>query len=514
MSSSRTDLDLLQDYATSLHQKRINRRSLLRLGAASAGALTLGANGQPGAEAAPGHPAVVAGNVVLAQGLVPGTALVTSLRLPLPGIGQAQVAPLLQGEISNWSGAGAPLPLPVTLVAVDGYIPEGTSPSSTVTDYEALVDALDDDAGAFAMLPIDMIDSRVNTLDIEGVNPLYAAATAEAPVVRIGVAGDVIFGRNGGIRQQQFGDWLLPMYQVKDFMNSFDVTVANFECFVSESIDLSTVDPLDFVTRPQSLEGLALAGFDAVTMANNHAVFSYAGYGIPGMRDTMRFLNAAGIAPFGAGENLAEASAPWVASINGVSIAFYGVDGVTANLDYPYADGVQANGTPVDARGDRGGTNPLRLSQNLADIQALAGQYDIVLPYFHMGEQYLWTPMQWVVDVSRQCIDAGATAVLTAHPHATMGMEFYKGKPIYYSIGNYVYDQMFSVETREGYFLEMTFIGNELKGFRIHPTDVLDFVQPRFMSGLQTASFNDRFWRSVDLTRSIRGWDRELSRPG
>jgi poly-gamma-glutamate synthesis protein (capsule biosynthesis protein) len=94
-----------------------------------------------------------------------------------------------------------------------------------------------------------------------------------------------------------------------------------------------------------------------------------------------------------------------------------------------------------------------------------------------------------------------------------MGMEIYKGKPIYYSIGNFVYDQMFTVETREGYFLEMTFVGNELKGFRIHPVDTLDFVQPRFMSGLQTASFNDRFWRSTDLLRKTRNWDLELTRP-
>jgi poly-gamma-glutamate synthesis protein (capsule biosynthesis protein) len=367
------------------------------------------------------------------------------------------------------------------------------------------------------MLPIEMIDCRVNTLDLDGVNPLLSAATNDAPAVRLGIAGDIIFGRNGGNRQRSFGDYSMPMYQVKDFMASFDVTVSNFECFVSETIEppeINEPSTLDFVTVPDSLQGMVLAGFDAVTMANNHAVFSYGGYGIPGMQDTMKFLNEAGIAPFGVGMDLDEARAPWVTEVNGMSVAFYGVDGVTANLDYPDSAGVQNMGdNPSSATASSGGTNPLKMDQCLADIEALVGQYDIVLPYFHMGEQYVWTPMQWVVDVSRQCIDAGAAAVLTAHPHATMGMEIYKGKPIYYSIGNFVYDQMFTVETREGYFLEMTFIGKELKGFRIHPVDVLDFFQPRFMSGLQTAGFNDRFWRSVDLTRKTRGWDRELARP-
>src|SRR5690606_37342253 len=121
--------------------------------------------------------------------------------------------------------------------------------------------------------------------------------------------------------------------------------------------------------------------------------------GIPGMQETMGHLNDYGITPFGVGMSLDEARTPWVTEVNGVSIAFYGVDGVTANLDYPDAAGVQAlpaDIIPVDARADRGGTNPLKLDQNLADIEALAGQFDIVLPYFHMGEQYVWTPMQWV----------------------------------------------------------------------------------------------------------------------
>jgi poly-gamma-glutamate synthesis protein (capsule biosynthesis protein) len=307
------------------------------------------------------------------------------------------------------------------------------------------------------------------------------------------------------------------MWQVRDFLSTFDVTVCNFECFVSETRDIpELVQPegsviLDFVTRPDSLDGMVMAGIDAVTMANNHAVFPF---GVDAMTETIGYLTEAGMTPWGVGQDLDEARAPWTIEVNGTSIAFYGVDGVTANLEYPDSQGVQTVGdVPVDARANRGGTNPLKLDQNLADIEALAGQYDIVLPYVHMGDQYRWTPRPWVVDVCRQYVDAGATAVLTSHPHATMGMEIYKGKPIFYSIGNFVYDQMFSVETRQGYFLELTIRGKTLVGFRIHPTEVIDFVQPRFMSGLETVSFNDRFWRSVDLMRTENGYDPALTRP-
>jgi len=497
------DLLQLRQITQRLQESRTTRRNLLRSGAAaSAAALsssTFAANAAPGIA-----PSSV---MVLAQGLAAGTALVTSLRLPLPGIGTGQVAPLLQGDVANWSEVGCPVPLPVTLLAVDGYTPEGASPAETVADYDGLCEKLDETPGGLAMLPIEMIDPRVNTLEIDGLNPLVAQAADGESIVRLGVAGDIIFGRNGGNKQREFGSYTMPMWQVKDFLNTFDVTVCNFECFVSETIEPPEIEnpyTLDFVTPPDSLEGMVAAGIDSVTMANNHAVYSNAGYGLPGMNDTIRYLTEAGITPWGVGQDLDEARAPWTTEVNGTTFAFYGVDGVTANVDYP---GSWSMETDSAATASKGGTNPLVMDNITADIENLAGQYDVVIPYFHAGEQYMWTPREWLTQVSRQCIDAGAAVVLTSHPHATMGMEIYKAKPIFYSIGNFVYDQMFSVETRQGYFIELTFRGKECIGFRLHPSECLDFVQPRFMSGLEAASFMDRFWRSVDLTRRQLGYD-------
>ncbi len=492
-------LRALKQYAAELQQARVSRRALLRASVAAAAAGV--AAPQAPALAAPALPP--GRSLDLAQGLAPGTALATSPRLPLAGIASNQAAPLLQGDITDWYQVGAALSLPVTVLAIDGLIPEGITPAETVENYDELASRLDELPGGLAMLPTDMIDARVNTLEFDGVSPLFATATEEQPVIKIGVAGDIIFGRHGGNYQRRYGDYAMPMYQVKDFMATFDVTVANFECFVSETIrppELDDPHTLDFVTVPDSLQGMVMAGIDAVSMANNHAVYSNAGYGLPGMNDTIRHLNEAGIPPFGVGQDLDEARSPWVAEVNGVSIAFYGVDGVTANIDYP-DDPAVVGGVNVGATSSRGGTNPLQMSQCTADIERLAGEHDIVIAYFHMGFQYIWTPRQWVVDVSRQCIDAGATVMISSHPHATMGMEFYNGKPIFYSIGNFVYDQMFSVETREGLFLDMTFRGRECIGFRTHGVEIMDFVQPRFMSSREQVGFMDRFWRSVDLTR-------------
>jgi poly-gamma-glutamate synthesis protein (capsule biosynthesis protein) len=134
-----------------------------------------------------------------------------------------------------------------------------------------------------------------------------------------------------------------------------------------------------------------------------------------------------------------------------------------------------------------------------ADIERLAGEHDIVIPFYHMSDQYLWTPRQWAIDVAHASIDAGASAVVSSHPHTIQGMEIYSGKPILYGIGNFIYDQMFSVDTRQGYLLDMTFRGGTVVGLRVHPVEIEEFSQPRFMGPGEAAAFMDRFWTSTDL---------------
>jgi hypothetical protein len=83
-------------------------------------------------------------------------------------------------------------------------------------------------------------------------------------------------------------------------------------------------------------------------------------------------------------------------------------------------------------------------------------------------------------------------------------MEVYKGKPIFHAIGNLVYDQMFSVDTRTGYILEMTLKGKDVANFRIHGFENFDYCQGRLMPQGENAALLNRFWRSTDLTRQYR----------
>lgn len=479
------------------HPLQVNRRQLLARTAGVAGATMLGNGGL----LLPGVAVSQEPSVGTTPGLPEGTALVTSIRLPLSGVGSANVADLVQGAVANWREVGSPVSRPVVLVALDGVVPEGMSPAATVSDYGELVDALDAEPGAMAAVPLDHIDFRVNTLKVDGIDPLRSAGTEAAPIVRIGAAGDIIPGRNVANYIRKYDNFAMPLARVKDLLAHFDFTFANFECFISETLEppeLTDPGALDFLTRPQFVPGMIEAGIDAVSMANNHAVYSHAGWGLPAFYDTYEYLTGGGMPVFGAGYDLDGARQPFVTEVNGLSIAVIGIDGITGNLDYPNEPDV-VGGAHSEATADQGGTNPLHMETITADIERLAGVHDIVIPFFHMGNQYVWTSGQWAFETAHKAIDAGASCVVSSHPHTIQGMEVYNGKPIFYAIGNFIYDQMFSVDTRQGYVLELTFRGSDVIGFRTHGVEIEAFSQPRVMGPGEQAALMDRFWRATDL---------------
>jgi poly-gamma-glutamate synthesis protein (capsule biosynthesis protein) len=405
--------------------------------------------------------------------------------------------------VTDWREVGSPISLPVTVAGIDGIAAEGVTPAETMADYAALVEKLAGNPGIVAVVPLDQVDMQVNVLNIDGDSPLMTAGTGTDPMTRIGFGGDILFGRNVGMHMRQYGDFTFPMLQLKDLFASFDLTICNWECFVSETIEppeLTNPNTFDFVTEPAAIEGVIMSGIDAVSMANNHAFDNYMGLGPEAYRDTVRYLDKAGLPRFGAGENLEEARQPFTTEVNGLKIAILGVDGVTANIDFPGTWGFDK--TSATANGP--GTNPLVLDNVVADIEKLAGENDIVIPFFHMGEELVWTPRDFEVTVTHACIDAGAAAVITSHPHTIMGMETYNGKPIFHGLGNLVYDQMFSVDSRTGYIVELTFRGKSVVGFRIHGFENFDFCQGRLMPPGENAALLNRFWRSTDLTTKYR----------
>jgi poly-gamma-glutamate capsule biosynthesis protein CapA/YwtB (metallophosphatase superfamily) len=432
------------------------------------------------------------------RGIPEGMALVASPRLPLAGIAPEDPWRLLTGRIGDWAEVGSAVPIAVRPLALTGATFSGLQSDQSFATYDELVAALAGDAGAVALVPLEVVDFRAQTLMVGLDDPLRERIAGQATAT-IGIIGDIVPGRNVHLHMEQYGDFTRPFLRVAPLLSSFDVTVANLEGNLSNTLP-QPVDPhsFSFVSSPAMLDGFALAGIDAVTLANNHTVWNSENWGLQGLLDTIDALELFGLPYFGAGRDLASARAPWIVGRGGLRIGFLGIDGVTANYE---AEPSVANGVldfDAGATSDRAGTNPYLAWQVADDIAAATRVADVVIPYFHFGEEYVAIPPQWAAQAARAAIDAGATMVVSNHPHVVQGMEVYQGRPIVYSPGNFIMDQMWAAEVRSGCVLEVDLRGTQIVGLRFHGIEIEDFHQPRPMSAEEQAALMDRFWAAAD----------------
>jgi hypothetical protein len=238
-----------------------------------------------------------------------------------------------------------------------------------------------------------------------------------------------------------------------------------------------------FTGNPAYLPGIVNAGFDWVSMGNNHV----GDFGPGGVIESMGLLTKAGLMHGGAGKNIADAHKPSIMTVQGVKVALLSYDTV-ANV---------YNATATKA-GSARMTNAW-LKHDIKAARAAGAQVVIVWP--HWGVEYTTGPSLLQQTLAHDAIDAGADLVIGNHPHWAQAMEVYKGKPIWYALGNFTFDQTWSEPTMEGISLELTFSGTTLVQAWMHPHLVLDYAQPNFMDPLGSGKvvLNQIFGASKDL---------------
>jgi poly-gamma-glutamate capsule biosynthesis protein CapA/YwtB (metallophosphatase superfamily) len=209
---------------------------------------------------------------------------------------------------------------------------------------------------------------------------------------------------------------------------------------------------------------LEQAGIDGVTLGNNHILDA----STAGLGETIRHLDDAGIAHAGAGKDLAEARKPMVFDLGGTKI------GILSYLRVPSYEWAWATQTTP-------GTAPLVQNVMEEDIKRLRPKVDLILVMPHWGNEYIATPEPGQVDFAHAAIDAGADLFIGGHAHWPKGIEMYKGKPIFYGVGNFLLDQSWSEETSTAIFAETTLYGDDVVQARPVPFIILDQAQPNFL---------------------------------
>ena len=264
-------------------------------------------------------------------------------------------------------------------------------------------------------------------------------------------------------------DWPIPITRrtgnkgaVRDLLSGADVAVANFENPAVDAFRYHTEGTV-FSADPRLIAGLRNAGIDAVSVANNHIGDA----GRAGVVQTIVNLDEYGIKHAGAGRNTAAAHRPALIRVHGLTVAILGYDTIAG----AYTAGAT---TPGSAR--------LTIAGAKADIAAARrGGADVVIVYPHWGIEYRASPFAAQQALARSIITAGADMVIGNHAHWVGAMEVYKGRPIWYALGNFVFDQTWSEPTSEGLLLELTFSGRRLVQVELHPTIILDGAQPNFL---------------------------------
>ncbi|HEX2870190.1 MAG TPA: CapA family protein [Polyangiaceae bacterium] len=244
--------------------------------------------------------------------------------------------------------------------------------------------------------------------------------------------GDVLLDSKAGRAMARGEDRLA---QVAGLLDA-DFSIANLECAVATSG--AAVDKVyTFRAEPSTLPRLHQY-FDAVSVANNHS----GDYGPRAFQETLEHLRKAQLPYFGGGRELAEAHAPLMLRKRGVTIALLGYD------DFHPRSFEASPGAPGVAWAEE--------PQMVFDIaRARATGADVVLPFLHWGWENEPGPSSRQRELARLLIDAGADAVIGAHPHVTQGAEMYRGKPIVYSLGNFVFDLIDQPENALGWRLRL-----------------------------------------------------------
>ncbi|HAU30908.1 MAG TPA: hypothetical protein DCW46_01170 [Desulfotomaculum sp.] len=208
---------------------------------------------------------------------------------------------------------------------------------------------------------------------------------------------------------------------VKDIFKGGDIVFGNLEAPISNETNKKGFEADFFRAGPNVIDGLKTANFNALSIANNHIME----HGEKAFCSTVHFLKENNITPVGI-SNETE-----ILEVNGFKVAVLAYSFIEDFIDNSLYNKIASE------------------KKILEDVRNIKDSVDLTILFLHWGYEYVLFPSPKQVDIGRKLIDAGVDIVLGGHPHVLQGYEVYKGKPIVYSLGNFIFDHTYIKSTRK-----------------------------------------------------------------
>lgn len=287
-------------------------------------------------------------------------------------------------------------------------------------------------------------------------SPALSSSTQDDGLIELVAVGDILLSRTVEERMNQYGVEF-PFAATGDLLRSADIALGNLESPLS-----TRGEPIEkrflFRAHPRNLAALSWAGFDIVSLANNHLL----DFSEEAMEDTLEGLQDSDILYVGGGLSEEEAHRPVIMEAKGMRIAF---------LAYAAIRWKGSPEVPTETRVAFAEIDKVR-----EDIRRAKEGADLVVVIMHLGTEYQSQPDAEQLAVAQAAIEAGATLVIGHHPHLVQETTPYWGGFIAYSLGDFVFDMPWE---EEGTILRAFLTPDGLERAEIIPMEIVDGVQPR-----------------------------------
>ena len=288
---------------------------------------------------------------------------------------------------------------------------------------------------------------------------------AISPAINILLVGDIMLGRNVESLMEVHGVGY-PFLHTQELLKYPDVTIGNFEGTVSPIHEKAEPMTFKFSVKEEFLKVLQEVGFDILSLANNH---SY-DYGSSSFLHTSALCLQYALVCRGAPSTLDEDSVH-TSAIQGRVVSFIFIHTLYADPDKETLKSLLARST---------------------------AESEIQIAYIHWGEEYALIHNEEQRLLAEFLIDHGIDTVVGHHPHVVQDVELYNGKPIFYSLGNFIFDQYFSTDVQETVALNMN-IGTSSIAYSLTPlTSELVRSQPAPMNEASKKALFKRVFSSLE----------------